>query len=859
MVSMESRYDPAAVEPLIAARWNEAGAFSVSPDDPGEPYVIAVPPPNITGSLHMGHALNLSIQDALIRHQRMRGRKALWICGTDHAGIATQNVVEKQLRDEGLTRFDLGREAFIRGVWEWRAESGGTILEQFRRLGCSLDYANERFTMDDGYARAVARVFVALHAKGLLYRANRMINWCTRCATAISDLEVEHHDLEDVLYEIDYPLADGSGALTVATVRPATLLGDSGVAVNPADARFAALVGGEVIVPLVERQVPIVADEHVEVGFGTGALKVTPAHDPNDFEIGRRHGLEEITVIGFDGRMTEAAGHRYAGLSSEEAHQLVLADLRERGLVRAERPLHHSVGHCSRCGTRVEPLVSLQWFCDMEQLAAPATAAVRDGRVRFHPKGQERIFFEWMDAIRPWCVSRQLWWGHQLPVWYCSCGETIVQEREPVACPTCGSAELRRDEDVLDTWFSSALWPFATLGWPDETPRLAAFYPGHVLVTARDIINLWVARMLMTGIEFAGGLPFTDVVINSTIQAPDGRRMSKSLGTGIDPLELIAEHGADATRYGLLKMGSSQDVRFSAGAIEEGRGLCTKLWNAARLILTATEPVAGAPVVGEPIDAWMLGRLDSAVAEITDALERFDCATAVKALYRFAWNDVCDWYLEAAKLRLYGDDPEAKLAVSQTLRHVLDRTLRLAHPFLPHLSEAIWAELGERELLAAAVWPARGETPPDAEAERSVTAAIELIVALRRTRAENDLKPRAELTVGAPAGLLGASVELVRGLGHATVVDGLADGGVPVLVADVPVTITGAGLAEALRPRLEKRLVDVLVELERAERKLADERFVNRAPAALVEAERAKAEGFRREVAEVQAHLDELQ
>ena len=859
MVSMESRYDPAAVEPLIAARWNEAGAFSVSPDDPGEPYVIAVPPPNITGSLHMGHALNLSIQDALIRHQRMRGRKALWICGTDHAGIATQNVVEKQLRDEGLTRFDLGREAFIRGVWEWRAESGGTILEQFRRLGCSLDYANERFTMDEGYARAVARVFVALHAKGLLYRANRMINWCTRCATAISDLEVEHHDLEDVLYEIDYELADGSGVLTVATVRPATLLGDSGVAVNPADARFAGLVGGEVIVPLVDRHVPIVADEHVEVGFGTGALKVTPAHDPNDFEIGRRHGLEEITVIGFDGRMTEAAGHRYAGLSSEEAHQLVLADLRERGLVRAERPLHHSVGHCSRCGTRVEPLVSLQWFCDMEQLAAPATAAVRDGRVRFHPKGQERIFFEWMDAIRPWCVSRQLWWGHQLPVWYCSCGETIVQEREPVACPTCGSAELRRDEDVLDTWFSSALWPFATLGWPDETPRLAAFYPGHVLVTARDIINLWVARMLMTGIEFAGGLPFTEVVINSTIQAPDGRRMSKSLGTGIDPLELIAEHGADATRYGLLKMGSSQDVRFSAGAIEEGRGLCTKLWNAARLILTATEPVAGAPVVGEPIDAWMLGRLDSAVAEITDALERFDCATAVKALYRFAWNDVCDWYLEAAKLRLYGDDPEAKLAVSQTLRHVLDRTLRLAHPFLPHLSEAIWAELGERELLAAAVWPARGETPPDAEAERSVTAAIELIVALRRTRAENDLKPRAELTVGAPAGLLGSSVELVRGLGHATVVDGLAEGRVPVLIADVPVTISGAGLAEALRPRLEKRLADVLVELERAERKLADERFVSRAPAALVEAERAKAEGFRREVAEVQAHLDELQ
>ena len=856
----ETRYDASSVEPAMFARWREARAFDVQPDDPGEPFVVAVPPPNVTGSLHMGHALNGSMQDVIVRLRRMQGRKALWICGTDHAGIATQNVVERMLARVNLTREELGREEFVERVWHWREESGATIIDQFQQLGCSLDYEHERFTMDDGYARAVVQVFVALHGRGLLYRANRMINWCPVCATAISDLEVEHVEVDDTLYSIDYPLV-GGGHVTVATVRPVTLLGDTGVAVNPADPRYADLVGRRAIVPLSEREVPIVADEHVDPGVGTGALKVTPGHDPNDLEIGRRHGLEEIAVIGFDGRMTAAAGERYAGLPTEEAGTLVLADLRERGLLRDEQPWHHSVGHCSRSGNRVEPLVSLQWFCDMQELAAPAIAAVRDGTVRFVPESRERIYFDWMEQIRPWCVSRQLWWGHQLPVWYCSCGETIVQAEPPERCPACGSAELERDPDVLDTWFSSALWPFATLGWPDETPRLRAFYPGHALFTARDIINLWVARMIMLGIEFMGDVPFRDVVIHPTVLATDGRRMSKSLGTGVDPLDLIARHGADATRYGLLKMSSTQDVRFAEGAIEEGRALCNKLWNAARLILLNVDPAAApAPSQAEPVDAWVLGQLADAVGEVTAALDAYDFAAAVKALYRFLWNDVCDWYLEAAKARLYGDDAEARRAVSETLLYVLRATLRLAHPVLPHVTERIWGELGEEVVLARTAWPDPGGTQRDPATERAVEQAFDFVVKLRQLRAVAQLPPRAPLALqGWP---LERVAGLVEALGGATTSapDGQTEWRpVDVIPAgDAAVTVLAPGGAENLRPRLEQELAKAEGEIERARKKLADARFVERAPAHLVEAERAKLERFEREAAELRARLGAL-
>src|SRR4051794_12459584 len=556
-------YTPRGVEERWQKIWEEERLYHADVEAPGETYVIAVPPPNVTGALHMGHALNGSIQDALVRMHRMRGFNTLWQPGFDHAGIATQAVVERELRGQGVSRQEIGRDAFVARVWEWLREYGGVIMSQFRRLGCSLDYERERFTMDDAYVRAVMRFFVHLYERGWMYRANRIINWCTECQTAISDLEVEHIEVDDALTYARYPFVDGEGSVTVATVRPATMLADVAVAVHPDDERYRNLVGREVLVPVVERRVPIIADELVDPEFGTGALKVTPGHDPTDFEIGRDHGLPELTVIGFDGRMTGDIPEEYLGLTEDEAGKRVVGWLREHGRLEKRESYRHSVGHCERSGTRIQPLVSLQWWCDMETMAKPAIEAIDSGRVAFHPPVHGRVASDWLKAIRPWNVSRQLWWGHQLPIWYCANGHVTCTESEPAACAECGSHELERDPDVLDTWFSSALWPFATLGWPDDTPELRRYYPGDVNSTAREIIFLWVNRMIMSGIELLGDIPFEDVIIHSTILAPDGRRMSKSKGTGIDPVELIDAHGADATRYGLLKMSSTQDVRFT--------------------------------------------------------------------------------------------------------------------------------------------------------------------------------------------------------------------------------------------------------------------------------------------------------
>src|SRR5690348_2002857 len=722
-MELATLYTPHGVEERWQRIWEEERLYHADPEQPGETYVIAVPPPNVTGALHMGHALNGSIQDALVRRHRMSGFNTLWQPGFDHAGIATQAVVERELRGQGTSRLEIGRDAFVERVWEWLHEYDGIIMGQFRRLGCSLDYERERFTMDDRYVRAVMRFFVHLYERGWLYRDNRIINWCSDCRTSISDLEVEYIDVDDALTYARYPLLNGEGSVTIATVRPATILADVAIAVNPDDERYTHLIGKEAIVPVVERRVPIIADERVDPSFGTGALKVTPGHDPTDFEIGRDHDLPELTVIGFDGRMTGDIPPEYEGLTEDEADELVVQWLREHDQLEKRESYRHAVGHCERSGTRIQPLVSLQWWCDMKELAAPAIEAIESGRVTFHPPVQNRVALDWLRNIRPWNVSRQLWWGHQLPIWYCEDGHVVCAETEPDACAECGSTRLTRDEDVLDTWFSSALWPFATLGWPDDTPELRRYYPGDVNSTAREIIFLWEARMVMAGLELMGDIPFEDVIIHSTVLAPDGRRMSKSLGTGIDPLELIAQHGADATRYGLLKMSSTQDVRFSAQPIEEGRKLANKLWNASRLLLMggASEAAARPSSVEEQ---WILARIDATRAEVEEDLAAFDFAHAVARLYHLTFDDFCDWYLEAIKPRL--GEPDARA----TAFAALERLLTLLHPVMPHVTEEIWSQFHDTRLIVSP-WPE--PHPRDAAAALALERVRDAAAIFRRS------------------------------------------------------------------------------------------------------------------------------
>mgnify|MGYP001394760970 CR=1 FL=1 len=841
-----TRYDPAEVERRVFDEWLQGGYFHPPAEGtPEENFSIAIPPPNVTGALHMGHALNGSMQDALARLNRMRGRNTLWILGTDHAGIATQAVVEKELRAEGRTRHELGREAFVERVWEWKREYGSRIVEQYKRLGASCDYERERFTLDEGYVRAVYRVFKQLYDKGYIYRDNYMVNWDPGSHSAISDLEVENREVEDVLYSIDYPVEGSDRVLTVATVRPETMIADTAVAVHPDDERYRDLVGGHCVLPLVGRRIPIIADEHVDPEFGTGALKITPGHDPNDFEIGRRHGLEEIGVIGPDGRMSEEAG-RFAGLPVAEAQQAVVEALRAEGRLRDEQPYKHSVPFSHRSGERIEPLISLQWFCRMDELAKPAIEAVERDEVRIQPAQWKRVYLDWMREIRPWCISRQLWWGHRIPVWYCdSCGETIVAESEPERCGACGGA-LRQEEDVLDTWFSSAIWPFATLGWPDQTPELRAFYPTSFLTTAREILFLWVARMIMTGIEFAGAVPFRDVYVHSVVQARDGRRMSKSLGTGIDPLEEIEVHGADALRFGLLAMSSTQDVRYSDAKVQQGRDLANKLWNASRLVLLNAADVEPAPRPRTVEDRWLLSRLQRAIAAVTERLDGYDFAHAAAELYSFFWRDFCDWYLEIVKPRLYEGEEEA----SANLLYALEQVLALAHPIMPFVTEEIWSfHPARRGHLAVHPYPRADESLLDPEAEAEVEAGIELTQRLRAWRDLVDV-PAATVLRGRVDGA--APAEFVGRLSRFELAAEAADGVEPVAaVGAVRVLPSEAIDAEAVAARLEKRREDLRAEVERAERKLANEGFVAKAPAEVVAEERAKLERYRSELAEL--------
>jgi valyl-tRNA synthetase len=845
-----TRFQPAAIEPALTSLWLESGLFHPAPQGgPAENYSIAIPPPNITGALHMGHALNGSIQDTLVRYHRMLGQRTKWIFGTDHASIATQTQVERELVSLGTSREDLGREAFVARTWSWRERYGSTIVEQYKRLGASCDYADERFTLDPSYADAVLRVFVELYERGYLHRDHYMVNWDPGSGSAISDLEVEEREETDTLYSIAYPLADGSGELVVATVRPETMLADSAVAVNPADERYAHLVGSEAVLPLLGRRLPIIADEYVKVDFGTGVLKVTPGHDPNDFEIGRRHGLQERSVIGEDGCMTSDAGEAFAGLTVAAARVAVLAALEADGALRAREPYTHTVPYSHRSGERIEPLISLQWFMRMDELARPAIEAARDGRVRFHPQRWAAVYLDWMANIRPWCVSRQLWWGHRLPVYYCDvCGETHVARVAPERCGGCGGP-LRQDEDVLDTWFSSALWPFATLGWPEQTDALRAFYPTDVLVTARDIIYLWVARMIMMGLEFTGEVPFADVYVHAVIQASDGRRMSKSLGTGIDPLEEIDRHGADAVRFGLLAMSSTQDVRYNVEKIEQGERLANKLFNAARFVLLGigeqASPAAALPTSVE--DRWILSRLARFEREMAERIVGYDFSRAASTLYDFVYGELCDWYIELVKGRL--GEPELR----STLRFVLRETLQIAHPIMPFVTEELWQYVREpdEDLLAGAVRAAPGGAVVDEDAEAALERVIAATQAVRSWRNEVGVLPGVTIAARLEADgyaelapLLARIARLeLRGGSDAAVAGVAIPGGVLAI-------LEGVDLAAHTERRARER-ARLVAEVERVRAKLANDAFVANAPAAVVASEREK-------LARLEAELDAL-
>jgi valyl-tRNA synthetase len=859
-----TRYDPAEVESRVLDRWLESGLFHPEPGgDAADNYSIAIPLPNVTGALHMGHALNGSVQDVLIRLARMRGKRAKWIFGTDHAGIGTQTLVERALVAEGTSREELGRDRFIERVWQWREMYGSTIVSQFKRLGASCDYEDERFTLDPPYVAAVQKVFVDLYEKGWIYRDNYMVNWDPGSRSAISDLEVEQREVTDSLYYVDYPLESGHGSVTLATVRPETMLADTAIAVHPGDDRYTRLVGEAAILPIVGRRLRIIADEYVKPEFGTGALKITPGHDPNDFEIGRAHGLEEISVIGEDGRMTAAAGERFAGMTALEAREAVVEALRAEGRIARTEQYRHDVPYSQRSGERIEPLISLQWFMRMDELARPAIEVVESDRVKIHPEGQRRRYLEWMANIRPWCISRQLWWGHQIPVWYRGSESYVGTE------PPSGDG-WERDPDVLDTWFSSGLWPFVTLGWPEQTPALHAFYPTDVLSTARDILFLWVARMIMLGIEFAGDVPFDDVYVHPVIQAPDGRRMSKSLGTGIDPLHLIEggprppvfqeggdfpAYGADAVRFGLLASSSMQDVRFNEERVAQGRQLANKLWNASRLVLLRVPAGVGvpqrAPAARAIEDRWILSRLQAATRDVAGAIDGFEFHVAALRLYDFVYGELCDWYLEMIKPRLYADDNRA---VAELALHVLGETLALAHPVIPFVTEEIWSHVpGTDGLLMVRGYPEPHAALGDDEAETEVRRAIAAIQELRGWRDR----------VGAAAGkLVPARLEAdgydrtAEHVARLARVEWSADGGDPVANVGVPggnvaVLASGAVDLEAAARRAEAQRATLEKEIARAERNLANQGFVAKAPVAVVDAEREKLERLKRELADL--------
>jgi valyl-tRNA synthetase len=864
--TLPKTYDPAEVEPRLYQWWEDSGFFHAEPDDPGEPFAIALPPPNVTGSLHIGHALVVSVEDAMIRHARQTGRNAVWLPGTDHAGIATQNVVERLLADEGVSRHELGREAFLDRMWAFVAEAGGTILRQERRLGAALDWDREIFTFDEQRSRAVREVFCRWYDDGLIYRGHRLINWCPRCHTALSDIEVDHADEEGELAELRYPGADGSEGVVVATTRAETMLGDTAVAVHPDDERYRDLIGTTVVLPLLDREIPIIADEHVDPEFGSGAVKVTPAHDPNDWEIGQRHDLPAIDIFTEDATVNEAGGP-YEGLDRFDARRRVKEDLDARGLLVGVSPRVHSVGHCSRCKTVVEPRLSDQWFVHMTPLAEPAIAAVRDGRTRFIPERNAKTFLNWLENLHDWCISRQLWWGHQIPAWYDRDGGIHVRRTDPTD-DEIAELGLERDPDVLDTWFSSQLFPFVNLGWDgdvEQTPELDTWYPTTVLETGYDINTFWVSRMLMAGLSMMGDVPFRTVYNHGMVRDGEGKKMSKSFGNVIDPLDFVDKYGADALRFALLRASTAgQDAPLAEEWVEGARRFANKLWNAARFVLLTVddgERSGGAPADADLAleDRWILSRLEAVRAEVDAAMTEWDLGRVARALYHFTWDEYCDWYLELAKLRTGADADAVDAAAARwTLRQVLDQTMRLLHPLMPFLTEEVWRTLHDADddtTIQRAAWPEAAPERRDAEAEAQFAALVDAVTQLRRFRSEHGLAPGQRITVAAVAAparraVLEAALDGIRALsgverwGFADDPAALGSDGplgrVTVDGADLYVPLSGLIDLDEERARLERELAKARSELARARGKLANAGFVDRAPAHVVQAERDK-------------------
>ena len=877
-------YEPQEVEGRVYRAWEENGCFRGVRDPEKKPFTIVMPPPNVTGQLHIGHAMDDAIQDMLIRYKRMQGYAALYLPGTDHAGIATQIKVEEELREkEGLPRHDLGREKFLERVWDWKHKYGSRIVEQQKKLGVSCDWERSRFTMDEGLSKAVRHVFVSLYDKGLIYKGSRIVNWCPHCVTALSDAEVEYQDKPGHLWHIKYPIVGEPGRyVVVATTRPETMLGDTGVAVNPNDGRYQDIIGKKCLLPLMDREIPIVADEYVDLEFGTGCVKMTPAHDPNDFEVGLRHSLDTIRVLDDHGVVNENGG-KYQGMDRYEARKAVVADLEALGLLEKVEPHQHNVGTCYRCHNDVEPIISAQWFVKMAPLAKEALRVVNEGETKFVPERFTKTYTNWMENVHDWCISRQLWWGHQIPVWYCaSCGKMTVSETDPAQCAHCGCADIERDPDVLDTWFSSALWPFSTLGWPEETEDMNYFYPTDVLVTGYDIIFFWVSRMIFSGCAHTGKAPFHTVLIHGLVRDDKGRKMSKSLGNGIDPLEMATMYGADALRFNLITGNApGNDTRFFVEKCEAMRNFANKIWNASRFVMMNLT-IYGCALPGklEQEDKWILSRLNRVVKEVTENMDAYELGVASAKVYDFIWSDYCDWYIEFTKARLQGEDEEAKIQAQQVLVYVLTETLKLLHPFMPFITEEIWQALPRQEgcragFLMMDSWPVYREALDFPREEKAVGLIIDAVRAIRGKRAELNVPPskRAHVTIatqeqdaftqGAPLlqRLAWASQVSVVGHGEAGTSDEMLKKGFVELqtyAARIFLPLAELVDLEKERARVEKELKKNAAELDKLTVKLSNPGFVGKAPQHVVEAERERAAKLEVLVGKLQSQLDAM-